>query len=152
MELRKATIDDVDELAGLFNKYRIFYEKDSALIEAKEFLSQRFVNHESEIFVAMDNAVMTGFVQLYPLFSSTRMKRLWLLNDLFVLEEYRGKGISIALIDHVKEFCRETGACGFMLQTAKTNVIGNRLYEKMGLELDREYNVYSWDGDFDRDF
>ena len=148
MELRKATIDDMDELAGLFNKYRIFYGKGSAFNEAKEFLSQRFIGHESEIFIAMSGAVITGFVQLYPLFSSTRMKRLWLLNDLFVLEEYRSKGISIALIKCVKEFCRETGACGFTLQTAKTNIIGNRLYEKMGLELDMEYNTYSWDLDF----
>ncbi|HTE29546.1 MAG TPA: GNAT family N-acetyltransferase [Chryseolinea sp.] len=148
MELRKATIDDMDELGDLFNKYRIFYGKESALSEAKEFLSERFIEHESEIFIAISGAVITGFVQLYPLFSSTRMKRLWLLNDLFVLEEYRGKGISKALIERVKEFCRETGACGFTLQTAKTNIVGNRLYERMGLVLDMEYNTYSWDLDF----
>jgi GNAT superfamily N-acetyltransferase len=148
MELRKATIGDLDELAGLFNQYRIFYKKDPAPAAAKDFLYQRFINRESEIFIMTDNGVITGFAQLYPLFSSTRMKRLWLLNDLFVLEERRGQGIAIALIDRVKKFCSETGACGFMLQTAKTNLIGNRLYQKMGMALDVDYNAYFWAGNF----
>jgi GNAT superfamily N-acetyltransferase len=145
MEVRKATIDDLPALAELFNGYRIFYKKQSDIEGAKQFLKDRITNKESEIFVSFSGSAMTGFTQLYPLFSSTRMKRLWLLNDLFVLEKFRGQGFSMALIEQAKELCRQTGACGFMLETAKTNDIGNQLYPKMGLELDKEHNVYSWD-------
>jgi GNAT superfamily N-acetyltransferase len=87
---------------------------------------------------------LAGFVQLYPLFSSTRMKKLWLLNDLFVQEEYRGKGYSLALIEKSKKLCEETGACGLMLETHKENIIGNKLYERTGFSLDAEHNYYSW--------
>ena len=51
---------------------------------AENFLKERLENQDSEIFVAEENGILTGFTQLYPLFSSTRMKRYWLLNDLFV--------------------------------------------------------------------
>jgi GNAT superfamily N-acetyltransferase len=145
MEVRKATIDHLDELAVLFNGYRIFYEKESDIENARQFLKERLTKNESEIFVSFGGTVMTGFTQLYPLFSSTRMKKFWLLNDLFVDEKFRGQGFSIALMDRAKEFCRQSGSCGFMLETAKTNVIGNQLYQKMGLVLDTEHNVYTWE-------
>ena len=78
---------------------------------------------------------MTGFTQLYPLFSSTRMKRYWLLNDLFVNENHRGKGHSKALIESAKELCRETKACGILLETDKTNEIGNNFIQVVVLSI-----------------
>ena len=62
---------------------------------------------------------LVGFVQLYPLFSSTRMEKLWLLNDLFVDPDYRGKGISKGLINKAKELVEESDACGMFLETEK---------------------------------
>lgn len=144
-KITKATVGVLDELAMLFNAYRIFYQKASDLAGARAFLMDRVVNKDSEIFVSFNGNVMTGFTQLYPLFSSARMQKLWLLNDLFVHEEFRGKGISIALMDYAKTLCRESGACGFMLETAKSNTIGNKLYQRIGLEQDQEHNYYRWD-------
>src|SRR5712672_3551107 len=111
MKIRKATTADVDTLSVLFDKYRMFYGKISDTKAAKEFLVERIIRKESEIFVAVENGEMMGFVQLYPLFSSTRLKRLWLLNDLYVDEPFRGRGISKALIEEAKKLCRETNAC-----------------------------------------
>lgn len=145
MNIRKANIHDIEQLSVLFDAYRIFYEKTSDVEKAKQFLSDRIINNESEIFVAEnDSKELTGFVQLYPLFSSTRMKRLWLLNDLFVRPEERGKGISVALIEKAKELCRNSYSCGMMLETAKSNIVGNNLYPRTGFELDVEHNYYSW--------
>lgn len=143
---RKATINDLDELSVLFDGYRVFYEKTTDVKGAQEFLRARIENNESEIIVAVNTQQrLTGFVQLYPLFSSTRMKRLWLLNDLFVSEAYRGKGISVALINTAKELCVQSGSCGMMLETAKSNLVGNNLYRKTDFILDNEHNYYSWD-------
>lgn len=144
--IRKASLKDVEKLSSLFDKYRIFYGKTSDIKQAEEFLSQRIKNKESEIFIAINqDDEMVGFVQLYPLFSSTRMKRLWLLNDLFVEEFHRGKGISVELISRAKELCKTTNACGLSLETEKTNHIGNQLYPKTGFNLDSEHNYYFWD-------
>jgi GNAT superfamily N-acetyltransferase len=144
--IRKAKINDLKQLSELFDKYRVFYEKDSNINAAKIFLHERIHNNESEIFVnETDEKILTGFVQLYPIFSSTKMKKLWLLNDLFVLSEYRSKGISIQLIDKAKTLARDTNAVGLILETAKSNSIGNNLYSKTGFSIDDEHNYYSWD-------
>ncbi len=146
INIKQATVKELDELAILFDQYRIFYQKAGDVDGAKKFLKERIQRDESVIFVSFDDKnAMTGFTQLYPLFSSTRMKRLWLLNDLFIDPNHRGKGISVALIDRAKEMCKQTRACGLMLETAKANQVGNKLYPRAGFTLDQDHNFYSWD-------
>jgi len=144
MEIRLATLHDLESLTLIFEKYRDFYKKMADYETAKSFLEERISRNESVIYIAEANQKIVGFTQLYPLFSSTRMKKLWLLNDLYVEEEYRQKGISVALIDRAKELCRETGACQLSLETSKTNMVGNNLYPKTDFQLDTETNFYYW--------
>jgi len=141
---RKATSADLPQLAELFDQYRIFYHKESDLQAAENFLRERIENKDSEIFVAEENGNLTGFVQLYPIFSSTRMQRYWLLNDLYVNQDYRGKGYSKALIEESKDLCRSSKACGILLETGKSNDIGNQLYPACGFELYDSVNFYEW--------
>src|SRR5664279_2115867 len=119
MIIRKAAMDDLASLSILFDNYRQFYQKETDITGAATFLKERIVNNDSEIFIAEnDDPAIMGFIQMYPIYSSTRMKRLWLLNDLFVQPGYRSKGVSIALIDACKDLCRRTGSCGMILETA----------------------------------
>ncbi|HMQ49650.1 MAG TPA: GNAT family N-acetyltransferase [Saprospiraceae bacterium] len=146
MTIHTATLSDLPALSELFDAYRVFYGKESDLAGAHAFLGARLELGEAVIYMAKNQAgTAVGFVQLYPLFSSTRMKRLWLLNDLYVGPEWRGQGISIALIDAAKDWCRSTGACGLLLETAKDNDIGNQLYPRTGFVLDQDHNFYYWD-------
>lgn len=128
MKYRKVRSSDLDLIAELFNDYRIFYNQESNLDGSKSFLKERISTTDSEIFVCQDiDKKLLGFVQLYPIFSSTRMKKLWLLNDLFVNPNYRGKGISIQLINCAKSLARNTNSAGLILETEKSNIIGNQL-------------------------
>jgi ribosomal protein S18 acetylase RimI-like enzyme len=145
MNYRKAENRDLDSLSILFDKYRVFYRKETDIENAKNFLTERVSNNDSEIFVAENpENELVGFVQLYPLFSSTRMQKMWLLNDLFVNPEFRNKGISIGLIDKAKMLVKESNACGMFLETEKSNLIGNNLYPRTGFELNKESNFYEW--------
>lgn len=146
IEIRKAQLKDLKSVVELFDQYRVFYEKESDKSQAELFISERLKRNDAEIFVAeVESGRLIGFVQLYPIFSSTRMQRLWLLNDLFIDMEHRGKGVSKQLIEAAKELSIQTQACGLILETAKSNMIGNILYTKVGFSLDRDHNYYSWD-------
>jgi ribosomal protein S18 acetylase RimI-like enzyme len=72
------------------------------------------------------------------------MKRLWLLNDLFVAPAFRGRGISVALIEKAKTFSKETASCGLLLETAKSNLTANNHYVKTGFTVDNEHHYYFW--------
>ena len=144
MEIREAKEADLDQLNNLFDSYRVFYKQPSDKEKSRAFLQTRLRNNESVIYVAEESGALLGFVQLYPIFSSTRLKRVWLLNDLFVSEHARGQGISKLLIDKAKELVNSTKALGLILETEKTNKVGNSLYKSTDFELDSEHNYYSW--------
>ena len=148
MTIKKANKEDLEQLTILFDQYRQFYGKETDLTGAKLFLTERIVNQDSEIYVGENKeGLLTGFVQLYPLFSSTRMKKYWLLNDLFVNVTFRGQGISVQLIERAKKLVRDTHACGMYLETEKTNVVGNNLYPKAGFEFNDYANFYEWNNE-----
>jgi ribosomal protein S18 acetylase RimI-like enzyme len=145
MEVSKASAEDLLELASLFDAYRVFYEQVSDLQASKQFISERVMQGDSVIFVSKnEDGTLTGFVQLYPLFSSVRMKKLWLLNDLYVDPLYRGLKISVMLIDCAKKLVDETNAAGLILETSKSNTIGNNLYRRADFKLDLDHNYYAW--------
>lgn len=144
VEIKQATLDHLTGLASVFDAYRVWYRKNSDQETALKFLEERIKKQESVIYIAVENDEIIGFTQLYPLFSSTRMKRLWLLNDLFLKPAHRGKGISKQLINAAKDLCRSTDGCGIMLETENNNDIGNKLYPSVGFELNSSHNFYEW--------
>lgn len=144
MNIRQATTDDIGRLAALFDAYRQFYARPSDLAMSREFISQRLQRDESVIFLAEEEGETLGFVQLYPVFSSTspRPGRLWLLNDLFVTPAARGRGVGRHLMDRARRLAEETGACGLELATARTNHNAQALYESLGYRRDDDFFHY----------
>jgi GNAT superfamily N-acetyltransferase len=144
IQVVEADLSNLEVLAPLFDAYRVWYRKPSNLEGSRDFLQERIRQKESKIYLAMDkDRGAVGFVQLYPSFSSTRLRRLWILNDLFVKPSERGKGHSKLLIGRAKMLCKETYAAGLLLETETTNVIGNQLYPAEGFELEKN-NFYFW--------
>lgn len=149
MKIKKAeTIEDLIHVVPLFDLYRQFYEQSSELESAKKFLLERITSNESVIFLAIDEKQNTGmgFVQLYPSFSSVSMKKIWILNDLFVHKDYRKKGIAEKLINACKNLVRQTNAKGLFLETHSSNSSAQRLYDKTGFIKDDEHYYYFWEG------
>jgi GNAT superfamily N-acetyltransferase len=142
--VRQAGPGDVDAVATLFDAYRQFYQQPSDPALARAFIAERLARSESVIFLAERDGQAVGFVQLYPLFSSTaaRPRRLWLLNDLFVSPSARGGGVARALMHRARRLGEETGAAGLELATARTNAPAQRLYESLGWRQDELFLRY----------
>ncbi|MFS0782917.1 GNAT family N-acetyltransferase [Bacillus sp. 1P06AnD] len=143
MEIYQASIRDLDSIAPLFNDYRIFYGQPSDLPAARSFMKERLTNKDSIVYTVKLEGEHAGFVQLYPSFSSVSMKRLWILNDLYVSEAFRRKGVAERLINEAIKLARSTEAKELSLETACTNSQAQRLYEKIGFIKDDEHVYYS---------
>ena len=141
--IRTATLTDIDELARLFNGYRMFYEQASDVELARSFLSERINNSESTVFMACDeNNQGYGFTQLFRSFSSVSARPIWILNDLYVDTNARRKGIGRALMNRARDFAVETGSKGILLETGRLNVNAQALYESLGYEKNAESFYY----------
>ncbi len=140
----EAELGHLEQSARLFDEYRLFYEQASDLDGARQFLEERLSRRESVVFLAVDplNGKAVGFTQLYPSFSSISMKRVWILNDLYVQEEYRNQGAAKLMLEAAKSHALRTNAKGLELSTAMNNARAQRLYEQNGYERDTEFYHY----------
>ena len=142
VEIVKADKSHLDDVAALFDSYRVFYQQDSNLSQAREFLQQRLTGEDSIIFVAYQDGKAVGFTQLYPSYSSVQMKRSWILNDLFVAEFSRQQGVAELLMSRVEQHAIDTQAVAITLQTAVDNTKAQALYHK--LDYQRVTNFYQY--------
>lgn len=143
MPVSAVVADDLDDLTRLFAGYLRFYEvpRDEADIAA--FLGQRLQRGDSQLLIARDEqGVAQGFVQLYPFQSSLALEPAWLLSDLYVDETARRGGVGEALMNAARVHAEASGACGLQLETAKTNLAGQRLYERLGYVRDEQFYTY----------
>ncbi|HWI23635.1 MAG TPA: GNAT family N-acetyltransferase [Lysobacter sp.] len=134
--IRRAGPQDLDALAILFDGYRRFYGQASDIAGARDWLRSRLRLGESVVLVAESQDALVGFTQLYRMYSSVRMARTWILNDLFVAENARRGGVARALLDAASNFAKEDGAAGISLETTRDNAPARALYRAAGWNED----------------
>jgi ribosomal protein S18 acetylase RimI-like enzyme len=144
VKTRLSEARDLDAVAPLFDAYRQFYDKPTDLALARRYMTDRFQRKESVVIVA-ENAAgeIVGFTQLYPAFCSVLADRTFVLYDLFVTPSARGTGAGRALMEAAEAHARKAGAARLELQTAKTNKIGQSLYESCGWQRDELFYNYT---------
>ncbi|KAF1068432.1 MAG: dTDP-fucosamine acetyltransferase [Pseudomonas citronellolis] len=143
MPITAATLDDIADLAPLFAGYLEFYQVPAPAEQIHAFLEQRLRRQESVVFLARDaTGEAQGFVQLYPFFASLALRPAWLVSDLYVLPQARRDGLGEALMNAARAHAEATGACGLQLETARSNLTGQRLYERLGYRRDETYLTY----------
>lgn len=132
LRVRRAALEDIAQLADLFDQYRVFYRRRSDRDGAQAFLRARLENGESVIFLATSGSAAAGFTQLYPSFSSVAMAPVWILNDLFVAPAYRRRGVARSLLDAAAQHAEATGAIHIELETQEDNHAAQQLYAAQG--------------------
>lgn len=145
MNITLATIEHLDDLIPLFNNYRIFYRQESNPEGAKNFLKERLTKQDSIIYIAYIDNVAVGFTQLYFLFSSVSMTPMYLLNDLYIDKNYRGRSIGTSLMNKAKTLCKEKGYKGIIIQTEVTNP-AQHLYQREGFVKDTDLTFFWTNG------
>ena len=142
LSIREAELKHINLILPLFNKYRKFYEVEDKPEEAKAFIQERIEKNQSKIFLAMQEEKAIGFTQLYPSFSSLSLKSVWILNDLYLEEDFRKQGVGKLLLDSAKDFAIKTKSKGLTLSTGIENETAQSLYEKYGFIRNEHFYEY----------
>jgi ribosomal protein S18 acetylase RimI-like enzyme len=140
-KLRRATVDDVEQLVPLFGAYREFYQQERDPPREREYLTARLSGGECVVFVAETDGFAVGFTLLYPMFTSLSLRPTWVLNDLYVIPAVRRQGVGRRLLERAKKFGRETDAEYLTLETARDNP-AQHLYEAEGWTRDETFLHY----------
>ena len=145
LQLLAVTPERVGLVAPLFDGYRQFYGQAPDLEGARRFLLERLERGESVIFAVIEGENALGFTQLYPSFSSVSMKSIWILNDLFVVETARRRGVGARLLMAARDHALQTGAVRLVLATGVENRTAQALYEQQGWHKDTAFFHYEFE-------
>ncbi len=144
VRISEAGPTDLADLAPLFDAYRRFYGQPADPSMASAFLWDRLIRGDSVLLLARDHdGAALGFTQLYPTFSSIACRRAFILNDLYVEEAARGRGVARALLDAARAHAVGAGAASISLETATDNASAQALYESFGFRRDTQFLTYA---------
>lgn len=147
----RATEEHQETVAQLFNQYRQFYTMPSDLYSANKFIENRLKNQDSLLYIAQhynkpyigSNVTTSGFVQIFPSFSSVAMKPIWIINDLYVTQESRRTGCARQLMMHLEYEAKLNNIFSLKLATALNNTKAKTLYESLCYNVNNEFQHYS---------
>jgi len=145
MNIFKAGLEHLDQLAILFDQYRQFYKCDPDIDAARTWLQARMNAGDNIIYAAERGGELVGFTQIYPSFCSIALKPVYILYDLYVAENARKEGVGAHLMNRAKEDARKNGIAHIALETATDNLPAQGLYEKLGYVRDGDYFTYHLD-------
>ena len=144
MRIVQATLEHLDLLTPLFVRYREFYGERPFSDSSRKFLETRLKRDESVIYLALadDDDKLLGFCQLYPSYSSLSLKRVWILNDIFVAEDARRQLVADRLLQTAKKMAKQTQAVRMRVATSRDNEVAQKVYESIGFVEDEQFKNY----------
>lgn len=101
-------------------------------------------NSLGQYFIAKDdNKVIASLMITYE-WSDWRNTKVWWIQSVFVLPEYRRKGVFSQFYQHIKELVKEDGSVGGLrLYVDKTNISAQNTYIKVGMNGEH-YQLFEW--------
>ncbi len=134
MEIRPIRPEEVPRALPLFAGYQRFYEVPDPNDEANLAFFTRFCEPSDAglLLGCWDGDDLVGFANIYWTFSSTRVADIALMNDLFVAERARGRGLARGLLDACAEAGRARGCAALAWETAPDNTTAQRVYDATG--------------------
>lgn len=142
MNIKTCEINDLKQLVPAFDSYRQRYKQPSEPQKIEQFLRQMLEHKSSVIFISYEDNELTGFVQLYPSYSSIGLAPIWTLNDFYVFGGTGRKQTAEALLNAAKGLCEETDAIRIEVTTRKENHRLHKIYREYGFEKDFKYDYY----------
>lgn len=120
----------------LWDGYNAFYGRSGATALDERITARTwdwFFDPASEVrcFVAEAEGEVVGIVHCLFHRSTSRLRDVCYLQDLFTSEAHRGRGIGRALIERVVALAREAGSSRVYWTTQTTNTAGRALYDKV---------------------
>ncbi len=110
----------------------------------QEYTQQNLVKNLANIphafsVLAFVDGQPAALANCFETFSTFKCKPIVNIHDMTVVSEFRGKGLSLRVMDKVEDVARERGACKITLEVLEGNKVAQGSYLKFGFsgyELD----------------
>lgn len=105
------------------NSLEVFHHTFTDALKNNDLIKLFLIEYENEI---------VGFVNLMIIFSVWAQGKSLILDDLFIKDEYRGRGIGRKVLRYIELYAKENGFKRLQFQSELTNKDAYKFYTKIG--------------------
>jgi GNAT superfamily N-acetyltransferase len=144
-----ATRDDVPTLLALIRELAAYEKKRHKAVVTEDDLMRDAFGPQPKFraLIADWDGDPAGYASFFYFYSTFRGRPALFLEDLFVLEKFRGKGIGKALLAAVARMAVEEGCFGLRWEVLDWNRSAIEFYEKLGATFLNERKVVEFDSE-----
>lgn len=137
LELLDAFLDDV------YSNFYTDQQRVSASVDAKDSVFDAVLDsNDAAIFLAEQMGVCVGVATVYAIPQIRKARYCAEIEEMYVVPEYRGKGVAEHLVDAVVAWARQKGMKEVRLESGARLKRAHAFYEKIGFELTgRAYRI-----------
>ncbi len=149
LNIYPATRDDVPALLALIRELATYEKKrHKAVVAEDDLLRDGFGPHPIfRALIAEWQGEPVGYASFFHFYSTFQGRPALFLEDLFVLDKFRGKGIGKALLVEVARLAVEEDCFGLRWEVLDWNRPAIEFYEKLGAMFLNERRVVSFDAE-----
>jgi GNAT superfamily N-acetyltransferase len=143
MNRRAAAPGDEHALFGLVQALARFEKLEHTVSGSAEALARHLFGERpaAEAILAEEGGVAVGYALFFPTYSTFLTKRGLYLEDLFVLESHRRKGVGRALLTEVKRLAQTRGLGRLEWSVLDWNASAIAFYEGFGATVHAEWRI-----------
>ncbi|MDD3273158.1 MAG: GNAT family N-acetyltransferase [Bacteroidales bacterium] len=146
--IRKATKGDVETIFNFICELAL-YEKlrDDVTATPEILMDSLFVKKQAEVIIAEEEGRALGFALYFHNFSTFKGKACLYLEDIFVKEEQRGRGVGKMLFKRLAQIAVERGCERFDWAVLDWNKPSIEFYKSLGAFPMDEWTVFRLTGE-----
>ncbi|HEX9853517.1 MAG TPA: GNAT family N-acetyltransferase [Woeseiaceae bacterium] len=143
-EIRQATIRHIDDLLPLVSAYHEFEGVAQDAETRRKAISTLLIAPElGPVWLIHHAGKLAGYIAICLGYSIEFGGRDAFVDEFFLLEPFRGKGIGLEVLGRVIEALRNDGVKALHLQVGQSNERARAMYEAAGFVLRDQYHLMS---------
>ena len=148
ISIRNATEKDVEIIFDFICELAIYEKLRSDVTATPEILMESlFVKRQAEVIIAEEGGIALGFALYFHNFSTFKGRECIYLEDIFVKEEHRGRGIGKILFKRLAQIAVERGCERFDWAVLDWNQPSIEFYKGLGATPMDEWTVFRLTGE-----
>jgi GNAT superfamily N-acetyltransferase len=149
LNIRPATANDVKTLLVLVRELATYEKKlHKAVVTEADLLRDAFGSQPKfRAIIAEWYGEPAGYASFFYFYSTFQGRAALFLEDLFVLEQFRGRGIGKAMLKAVAKLALDEDCFGLRWEVLDWNTPAIEFYEKLGATFLHERKAVAFDED-----
>jgi ribosomal protein S18 acetylase RimI-like enzyme len=146
MDIRKAVLEDLEILVDFQYKMALGSEnlELDRVVLTKGVKNAVIDPNKASVYVAQENGTIIGSLMITLEWSDWRNGWVWWIQSLYVLPEYRQKGVFKQMYNYLQEVVKgRDDVKGIRLYVDQSNFRAQKVYQAIGM-CGEHYTTYEW--------